>query len=105
MNIKTYLDPSIPSEYFGYSKPMMWLITQKWFENDALSYELYISVFTVEEIERFENVDKKENIKDLILNYNIKILELSKKAIDLARDYMKMEQSQNLNLKMLIISQ
>ena len=40
---KIYLDTSIPSAYFDTSKPLRQLITQKWFENNASTYELYIS--------------------------------------------------------------
>ncbi len=89
MKCRLYLDTSISSAYFDYSKPLRQLITQKWFENDALSYKLYISVITIEEIERLKNTNKKENIKNLILDYNMKVLELSKEAIDLANEYMK----------------
>ena len=89
MSIKLYLDTSIPSAYFDYSKPLRQLITQKWFENDAFSYEIFISVITIEEIERLENINKKNEIKKLILNYNMNVLEISPKAIDLANEYIK----------------
>jgi hypothetical protein len=42
MKTKLYLDTSIPSAFFDTSKPMRQLITQKWFENDASGFELYI---------------------------------------------------------------
>lgn len=77
MNIKLYLDTSIPSAYFDYSKLLRQLITQKWFEDDAFSYEIFISVITIEEIERLENINKKNEIKKLILNYNMNVLEIS----------------------------
>lgn len=85
---RLYLDTSIPSSYFDYSKPLRQLITQKWFENETPSYELYMSVLTVEEIERLENIQKKDNIKDLLLNHKVKILELTNKAVDLANEYL-----------------
>jgi predicted nucleic acid-binding protein len=87
---KLYLDTSIPSAYFDYSKPLRQLITQKWFENEAFAYELYISVLTVEEIERLENIRKRDNIKDLLLNQKVKILELMNKAVDLADEYLNL---------------
>ena len=31
---KLYLDMSIPSAYYGNSKPIRQLITEKWFENE-----------------------------------------------------------------------
>lgn len=85
--MKLYLDTSIPSAYFDNSKPIRQLITQKWFENDASLYELYISVITIEEIEQLKNINKKNKIKDLILNYNVKVLEISSEAIELANKY------------------
>lgn len=85
--MKLYLDTSIPSAYFDNSKPVRQLITQKWFENDASLYELYISVIAIEEIEQVKNINKKNKIKELILNYNVKVLEISSEAIELANKY------------------
>jgi len=56
MKMKLYLDTSIPSAYFDYSKPVRQLITQKWFENNASLYKLHISVITIEEIEQLKNL-------------------------------------------------
>ena len=44
MNTKLYLDTSIPSAFYDTSKPLRQLMTQKWFEHEALFYDLYISV-------------------------------------------------------------
>jgi len=87
--IKLYLDTSIPSAYFDHSKPVRQLITQKWFEHDASLYELYISVIAIQEIERFSNLEKREQIKELTIDYEMKILEFSQKAMDLANEYMR----------------
>jgi len=87
MKMKLYLDTSIPSAYFDYSKPVRQLITQKWFENDASLYDLYISVVTIEEIEQLKNISKKDKIRNLILNYNVMVLEISSEAIELANKY------------------
>ena len=86
--IRLYLDTSISSAYFDTSKPLRQLITQKWFENESLSYEMYISVIAIEEIERIKNDVKKQNISELIVKYKMKILKLSDKAKDLANEYM-----------------
>ena len=86
--IRLYLDTSIPSAYYDTSKPMRQLITQKWFEHDASLYELYISVITIEEIERIRNEIKKRNISELIIKHKMKVLELSEKAKALANEYM-----------------
>jgi len=88
MKIKLYLDTSIPSAFFDYSKPLRQLITQRWFESEILSYELYISVITIEEIERLKNITKRENIKKLIIDCDMKVLEMSEKAVSLADEYM-----------------
>jgi len=86
--IRLYLDTSIPSAYYDTSKPVRQLITQKWFENEALSYELFISVITVKEIERIKNDIKKQNISKLLVKYNMNILDFSDKARELADEYM-----------------
>jgi predicted nucleic acid-binding protein len=86
--IRLYLDTSVPSAYYDTSKPVRQLITQKWFENKASSYKLYTSVTTIDEIEELGNIVKKRNIKDLIFDHKVKILELSEEAVNLAHEYM-----------------
>ena len=86
--IKLYLDTSVPSAYYDTSKPVRQLITQKWFENKASSYHLYTSVTAIDEINELKNFDKRQNIKDLIFDYNMTILELSEEAMNLAEEYM-----------------
>lgn len=87
--IKLYLDTSIPSAFYDTSKPVRQLITQKWFENDALSYEIFISVITVKEIERIKNDVKRQNISELILKHDMTILDFFDKAKNLANEYME----------------
>jgi hypothetical protein len=87
-NIKLYLDTTIPSAYYDTSKPVRQLITQKWFENEASLYDLYISVTAIDEIEELENIVKKQNIRQLIVEYRMVILELSEEAVKLADEYM-----------------
>ena len=86
--IRLYLDTTIPSAYYDTSKPVRQLITQKWFENDALSYGLYISVTAVDEIDEVVNTVKKQNIRQLIVDYRMVILKLSQEAVRLADEYM-----------------
>jgi predicted nucleic acid-binding protein len=64
-------------------------MTQKWFEHDASSYRLYISVITVEEIERLRNEEKKQQLRQLILAYSMNVLPLTDAAKDLADEYMQ----------------
>jgi len=87
MKPKLYLDTSIPSAYYDNSKPIRQLITQKWFENDAKNYDLYISTLTMVEIEKTPNEIRKNDIKQLIKDYNCKLLGRKKKAIDLSNEY------------------
>ncbi len=86
--IKLYLDTTIPSAYYDTSKPVRQLITQKWFENEASLYDLYISVTAIDEIDEIINIVKKQNIRQLIVDCDIKILDLSEKAVELADEYM-----------------
>jgi len=85
--IRLYLDTTIPSAYYDTSKPLRQLMTQKWFENEALSYDLYVSVATVDEIHELGNTVKRQNIKQLIIDYRMVILELTREAVKLADEY------------------
>lgn len=87
--IKIYMDTSIPSAYYDTSKPMRQLITQKWFENNASSHILYISVIAIDEIAELGNSDRKHNIKNLIFDYKMKVLKLSEEAVNLSKKYMR----------------
>ncbi|ETR69253.1 MAG: hypothetical protein OMM_09766 [Candidatus Magnetoglobus multicellularis str. Araruama] len=64
-NIQLYLDTSIPSAFYDTSKPLRQLITQKWFENDAELYELFISTIAIDEIEEIKNIEKNKILKIL----------------------------------------
>ena len=88
MKTKLYLDTSIPSAYYDFSKPIRQLITKKWFENDSLLYDIYVSVITIEEIDEYKNIPKKEKIKQLLVDYDLKVLEFSEEAKHLAEEYM-----------------
>jgi predicted nucleic acid-binding protein len=89
MKTKLYLDTSVPSAFFDTSKPMRQLITQKWFENEAAGYELYISALTIEEIERLRNPEKLQNIRNLLANSNVSVLDINEEAITLGEEYIR----------------
>ncbi len=89
MKPKLYLDTSIPSAYFDTSKPVRQLITQQWFINEARNFDLYISVVTIEEIDKIVNQEKKENIKKLVFDNNMNILELNTEMLNLSEKYIK----------------
>lgn len=88
MKTRLYLDTSIPSAFFDTSKPMRQLITQKWFENEASGFELYISTLTIEEVNRTGNPEKLLNIRRLLTKSNVTLLDLTDTAIALGEYYM-----------------
>ncbi len=89
MKPKLYLDTSIPSAYYDNSKPIRQLITQKWFENDAKKYNLFISTITMLELEKTFNTDKRNNLIELIENHNCEILKENEKTIKLSKIYIQ----------------
>ena len=89
MKTKLYLDTSIPSAFFDTSKPIRQLMIQKWFENEASGYELYISVLTIEEINRLKNPEKLLNIRNLLTSSNVNMLDLTDEVIALGEEYIQ----------------
>ncbi len=89
MKNNLYLDTTIPSSFFDTSKPIRQLITQKWFEYDAINYNLCISVITIREISKIINPIKKYNIEKLIYDNDMKLLEFNEEAKILAEKYME----------------
>ena len=89
MKQKLYLDTSIPSSYYDTSKPIRQLITQKWFENEANMFDLFISVITIREINKIKNISKRENIEKIIIEYDMKLLDFSEEANNLAEEYIR----------------
>ncbi len=89
MKTKLYLDTSIPSAFFDTYKPVRQLITQKWFEYEASSYDLYISALTIEEINKLKNQVKLQNIRNLLVSSNISMLDLTDEAITLGEEYIQ----------------
>ncbi len=88
MKTKLYLDTSIPSAFYDTSKPIRQLITQKWFENEADGFDLYISTLTIEEIKGVRSPEKFQQIMGLLAGYNISVLNITEEAIALGLDYM-----------------
>ena len=62
--VKLYVDTSIPSAFHDTSKPLRQLMTQKWFEFDAIDYELYTSGITIQEIEKIKTISKSKILKN-----------------------------------------
>jgi hypothetical protein len=88
MKQKLYLDTTIPSAFYDTSKPIRQLITQKWFENDAKNYHLYISSITILEINKISNINKKESIEKLLIDHNMNLLDFDGNSKKLAVEYM-----------------
>jgi predicted nucleic acid-binding protein len=86
--IKLYIDTSIPSAYYDTSTPVRQLITQQWFENNASSFDLYISTMTIDELDELKNTEKRQNIKNLLIDHNVTVLDPSAETTDLAKEYM-----------------
>jgi predicted nucleic acid-binding protein len=89
MNTKLYLDTSIPSAFYDSSKPVRQLMTQKWFEFDRTNYQLFVSTLTIQEVERFQNIEKRNQIIDLIVRSNCELLEITSEAVELSEIYLK----------------
>ena len=89
MKTSLYLDTSIPSAYYDNSKPIRQLITQKWFENEAMNYKLYTSIIAIDEIDRLGNIIKRENIKDILVNYNVEMLDITDQSKRIAKEYIE----------------
>lgn len=89
MKTKLYLDTSIPSAYYDYSKPVRQLITENWFKYEAINYDLYMSFIGIAEIKKISNPIRKDNIMRLIVDYNIEILDVDKRVTELSEVYMK----------------
>lgn len=87
MKNKIYLDTSIPSAYFDFSKTLRQNMTKKWFENDSKNYSLYISTLTMVELNKTKNEGRKNDINRLIKEYNFIQLEINEKAIELSKKY------------------
>lgn len=88
MKTKLYLDTSIPSAFYDTSKPLRQLMTQKWFENDAVKYDLYTSTLALKEITGLENIDKRNQILEIFTDSTINVLELTDDAMALGDEYM-----------------
>jgi len=62
-------------------------MTQKWFENETSEYILVSSVVAIDEIGKMTNTEKRTNILNLILEYNIEILDITDTSRKLAQIY------------------
>jgi len=85
-NNRLYLDTSVLCAHNDFSKPLRQLITQKWFENEAKDYDLFLSVVTLEEINTFHEL-KKQNALKIVETYPVNVLDYTDDARALAQEY------------------
>lgn len=86
---KLYLDTSIPSAYFDTSKKERQTITQYWFKNDYDKFDLYTSTVAIDEIDELQNTIKRDNIKKLIVEKKIHVLDISEEILKLSAIYIE----------------
>lgn len=86
---QVYLDTSVPSAYFDYTKPVRQLITQRWFESEIKNYKIYVSTIVFEELSRYKNINKREAIEDLLIEKNVVTIDITEEAVLLAEKYIK----------------
>jgi predicted nucleic acid-binding protein len=53
------------------------------------NYQLFVSTLTIQEVERFQNIEKRNQIIDLIVRSNCELLEITSEAVELSEIYLK----------------
>ncbi len=84
---KIYLDTSIISAYYDYSKPVRQLVTQKWFSEQISDYEIFISSLVIEELDNTTDEVLKNIFFQLVNTINPILLEINDEIIRLSELY------------------
>lgn len=84
---KIYLDTSIISAYYDYTKPVRQLVTQKWFSEQISDYEIYVSSLVIEELDNTTDEILKDNFFQLVNGINPILLEINDEIIRLSNLY------------------
>lgn len=84
---KIYLDTSVISAYFDYSKPVRQLVTQKWFFEQISQYEIYVSSLVIEELDNTTDETLKNKFFQLVSSINPVLLEVNEDIIRLSNLY------------------
>ena len=91
--IKIYLDTSVINFLFADDAPELKSITIELFDNyiRANKYSTFISDFVILEIEKTNNIEKKEKLLNVIEKYKIKIIssDYENEIIELANKYIE----------------
>ncbi len=94
---KIYLDTSIISAYFDFRKPVRQLITEKWFQNDILNFEVYISELVLNEIDNNQDNDLKQKMFGLLNDAGPVNLKITEEISNLAKLYRQQVLSKEIN--------
>jgi predicted nucleic acid-binding protein len=97
MSFKIYLDTSVISAYFDYQKPVRQLITQKWTQQNAKEFDLFVSTLVLEEIDKNTDLELKEKMLNLLDSLSISILEVNDEIFKLASIYRDHTLPQEIN--------
>lgn len=87
MSLKIYLDTSVISAYFDFRKPVRQLITQKWAQQNAKEFDLFVSTLVLEEIDRNTDWELREKMLNLLNSLSISVLEVNDEIFKLASIY------------------
>jgi len=89
--LKLYLDTSVINFLFADDAPEKQRVTQEFFEDSVSQgkFDIYISDVVIGEIKNTKDIDKRNNLLEVIYKYNLNILSLSEEAIELTDEYLK----------------
>ncbi len=88
---KIYLDTSVINFLFADDSPEHQAETWEFFENYILTgaYEIFVSIFVLDEINQTKSVEKKEQLLNVIAEYEIDFLETTDaEIVKLAQSYL-----------------
>jgi len=84
---RIYLDTSVISAHFDLQKPVRQLVTQKWIENEAKSYELYASELVVQEVNNNTHPELRDKMARLLVLLSPIVLDINEEVLKLAATY------------------
>ena len=91
--LKIYLDTSVISFIYADDSPEKQNITREFFEQYISVYDVYISDLVLTEIENTNNAILRNQLKEIVTEYNLQVIEIEIKDRDvvfnLAQEYIK----------------
>lgn len=87
MNIKIYLDTSLINFLYAEDAPEKQAITKEFFENYVKKgiYDVFISPVVIDEINKTENITKRDTLIKTIKKYNLKVLDINEVKHEIER--------------------